>query len=95
MLYIDRGRGLPVTWHVGQPVPVMYAEVHQVQEIQADGAELEIILKICSNVPSHDGRVVRWFGDHAKFIIASLLNYNIKVEGTRNYDRQTEKTTIL
>ena len=37
--------------------------------VQADGDELEAIYDICSNIPTSKSRVVRWYGDDAKFIL--------------------------
>lgn len=71
-------------WHIGQelvgPVrlrhesqPVIYHhKVGTVIEIQADGAELDLIVKseLLPYVPNK--KVVRWFGETAQFIVANL-----------------------
>lgn len=43
-----------------------------VREVQADGDELQIIQEQFTNTPMSKNRVVRWFGDDAKFIVANL-----------------------
>jgi hypothetical protein len=40
--------------------------------VQADGDELEEIKNKIENIPFTVGRVQRWFGDDAKFIVANL-----------------------
>lgn len=75
MLHIildDADRTLHVTWHVGQSMPIAYANVPLVREIQADNDELDRIRRQISNVPTCNQRVVRWFGDDARFIVANL-----------------------
>jgi hypothetical protein len=69
-----RLEGVPQTidWHVGESNPVKYFELEDVVVVQADGHELELIAS-WSGVPiPKDRRVVRWFGDTAKFIVANL-----------------------
>jgi hypothetical protein len=69
------------TWHVGEKVPEIWQAKEnvfprppkrEVVEIQADGHELERVIETCTNIPLTHGRVVRWFGDHAKFIFHNL-----------------------
>lgn len=45
--------------------------IHTVM-VQADGHELSAIEEQFYNVPMHEGRVVRWFGETAKFIVGNL-----------------------
>lgn len=60
-------------WHIGERNPVEYQEIRQVVEVQADGDELEYILKHFKGIPTVDNcSVVRWFGDDAKFIANHL-----------------------
>jgi len=40
--------------------------------IQANGHELEYITSKFKGLPSSSGPVVRWYGDHAKFIIGNI-----------------------
>ena len=75
MLYIILN-GKERTWHVGQPSPISHSEAADVDEIQADGDELEHIVDmfpINRSLPIPRGRVVRWFGDHAKLIAGNLI----------------------
>jgi hypothetical protein len=67
--------GIEVGWHIREHLDVGYHEVPLVEEVQADGDELELVREICQNIPMTNGHVVRWFGDTAKFIVASLINY--------------------
>jgi len=63
------------SWHVGEKNPVAYNEVQDVEEVQADGDELEHIKDMFLNqmpLPTPRNRVVRWFGDHAKLIVGNL-----------------------
>lgn len=62
-------------WHLREPMPISYEEVTEVLYVQADGDELGIIRRLITGIPMHDGRVVRWFGDDARFIVAFLINY--------------------
>lgn len=63
------------SWHVGQGNPVAYNEVADVEEVQADGDELQHIQDMflkTAPLPMPRNRVVRWFGDHAKLIVGNL-----------------------
>lgn len=61
--------GKSYTWHVGEVFPVSPSCADVVSTIQADGDELYQILSQVSNIPTARlCPVVRWFGDHAKFI---------------------------
>lgn len=58
-------------YHVGTsydwPMP------NNVIDVQADGDELEYILRHFKGIPRHNSkRVQTWFGDHAKFIVEHL-----------------------
>lgn len=41
--------------------------------VQADGDELECIKKNFSHIPMTNGRVVRWHGDFAWFIVSNII----------------------
>ena len=44
-----------------------------VESVQADGDELEYIMKNFAGIPTCvNNRVVSWYGDHAKFIVGNL-----------------------
>lgn len=67
-------------WHVNQPLPFRPDDVQVVVEVQADCDELEAIKRQFINLPMTNGRVVRWFGDHARFIAANLKVGHDKAE---------------
>lgn len=85
-------KGLPSEhgWHVGEKFPFTYEEICLVSELQADGDELMEVLDYCPNIPRSPGRVIRWFGDHAKFIAGVLCSLT-KTERLRN-DRTKRST---
>ena len=60
--------------HVGQAVQFSLAEAFAVDVVQADGDELISLLGMFPNIhqPPAETRVVRWFGDEARFIAANL-----------------------
>ena len=73
MLYIlieKDGEIFNKEWHVGELITGI--NICQVVEIQADGDELELIKKNFTNLPGSKGPIIRWYGDHAKFIAANL-----------------------
>lgn len=72
MLYIKLTTGTKYTWQVGEPKPIQYDDVNDVQEIQADGHELIHIENMFHISPIPKGRVIRVFGDLAKIIIGNL-----------------------
>ncbi len=73
MLSIVGDGDLCLVWHVGQKNPVEYLDVPKVTEVQADGHELEYIYENFTDLPHlSNGRVVRWFGDHARFIAGNI-----------------------
>jgi hypothetical protein len=75
MLDIKLSDGTRRSWHVGQGNPVGYYEVEDVEEVQADGDELDHIQNMflkTAPLPIPRNRVVRWFGDHAKLIMGNL-----------------------
>lgn len=58
-------------WHVGEGRPGVNME--QVEEIQADGDELEHIKSNFTNLPmANHVHVVRWSGEFARFILNHL-----------------------
>lgn len=62
-----------VSWHVGEKLNTKHA-THEVKEIYADGDELSFILQNVEGIPRAKGqRSMRWYGDHARFIVANLL----------------------
>lgn len=74
MLYIELPELQSATWHTGEPCPVPFANIKNVEEIQADGGELELILRVCQNIPvATTTNVMRWFGDDARFIVANVV----------------------
>ncbi len=59
-------------WYIGSKSSLKNAQVSTVTEVQADGDELQWVLDNITGIPTNKNRVVRWFGDHAKFIAGSL-----------------------
>lgn len=68
-----------LSWNIGQKLfeGKFHDLANSVVEIQADGDELDYILVHFENIPIVDNQrvVVRYFGDHAKFICANLKSY--------------------
>lgn len=74
MLYIKLPEGESTTWYTGERCPVAFADIKNVEEIQADGGELDLILRVCQNIPVvTTTNVMRWFGDDARFIVANVV----------------------
>lgn len=67
-----------IQWHVGSELPKV--DINQIDYIQADGDELFHIIQLFKfrstdtfTIPiPFDKRVVKWYGDIAKTIIANL-----------------------
>jgi len=58
-------------WHVGETL--RHPASQGVESVQAEGDELEYILNNFRNLPNAPAcRVVKWFGEHAQFIVANL-----------------------
>lgn len=77
MLSIKLNNGKYKSWHVGQGNPVAYHDIVNVEDVQADGDELDHIQQMflqTATLPIPRGRVVRWFGDHARLIVGNLCN---------------------
>lgn len=72
MLYIDT-KNNSFTHYVGMPL-TDYIKIDQIVSIQADNTELEKIRREVSGIPMVDRRVVSWYGDHAKFIVANIFD---------------------
>lgn len=71
MMYIVTNSGMDEQWHIGERRPDITPS--HVTEVQADGDELTYIGERFTNLPvDRLGSVVRWFGDHAKFIVSNL-----------------------
>lgn len=47
-------------------------DIHNVVCVQADGDELEYIRNKFTNIPMTNGRVVRWHGEMARFILSNI-----------------------
>lgn len=72
MMYVVLNKTVAIQWHVGEDLNVSFDRCDEVTEVMADGHELELVKKICHNIPMTDGRVVRWFGVDAQFIVAAI-----------------------
>lgn len=71
--FIQFSPATTVVWHKGETLPVTREQIVYVQEVQADGAELELILYKFQNLPWVRAKSVqRWYGDLAKFIVGNL-----------------------
>lgn len=73
MLYIIDVKGKKYHWHVGQKNPIEDAIIMDIIAVQADGHELEFIQSKILN-SSLKLRVIKYFGDTAKFIAANLTH---------------------
>jgi len=64
-----------IRWHVGCPPPLVGGiNLVDIYYIVADGDELEKIRTEITGIPMSTKRVVTWYGDDARFIVANL-NY--------------------
>lgn len=64
-----------VSWHVGDKMLGRRSPYQDVTRIDADGQELEHILRYCSNIPVVKmQRVVIWNGETARFIYDNLFS---------------------
>jgi len=63
-----------LSWYVGGDSPMSAFRHDDIEKITADGDELEKIRAEITGIPMSKSRVVTWFGDDAKFIVANL-NY--------------------
>jgi hypothetical protein len=77
-LYISNGlnQQLSGEWHVTherRTTVALHSYAMNVDMLQADGDELDAIKVQFPNLIPHNGnRVVRWFGDNARFICGNL-----------------------
>jgi hypothetical protein len=67
--YFTTADGVDVVMHVGQGKPNV--DVEQISSVQLDGHELNHVHSKFSDLPKSNGRIVKYFGDHAKFIFAN------------------------
>ena len=80
MLYIINKDGKTIeTWYIGKSMNevrknmAFQQNIINIQAVQATEDELDHILHNFDNLPHHKHRrVIRWFGDHANFIVANL-----------------------
>lgn len=73
--YLENGVQRVRSAHVGSnSCASLMSESIEILSAQADGHELEHIWQHTTGLPDAKGnRVVKWFGDHAKFIVANLF----------------------
>jgi hypothetical protein len=82
MLYVELKDNAHISWHVGEMPPkdmlesssIFTITVEDVVMIQADNDELDYIIDkfgIAAMRPKNS-RVVKWYGDIAKFIVGNL-----------------------
>ena len=67
--YITSLDGKVKEFHLGRTFT--REEVDYTSELQLDGHELEHVQTKMSNLPQATGRVVNYYGDHAKFILGN------------------------
>lgn len=75
MLTINYKHGditLTKEWHVGEPMPIPMRGIHTITDIHADGDELYHIRVKFTNLLLAEVRVMSWYGDIAKTIVANL-----------------------
>ncbi len=72
--YTIDNKASKIEWflYIGSKSALKDVQVSTVTEVQADGDELRWVLDNITGIPTNKNRVVRWFGDHAKFIAGSL-----------------------
>lgn len=76
-LYIKVLNYQTIEWHVGEKInssklPQSKRE-WDCMVVQADGDELEYVLRTFKGIRSCDNRVIRWAGDDATFIVSNLM----------------------
>ena len=67
MLLITNTHNEVTVWRAYQE---LYGTTSSVTEVEAEGAELELILEHIKGIPYSDSDRQRWFGSDAKFIVA-------------------------
>jgi len=61
--------------HVGKKAEFSSRVILKVEEVQADGHELDWVMQwFDESIPCHKGRVMNWYGDTAKMIAKSLYH---------------------
>lgn len=74
-LYVTHSNGVVGEFHVGKKVEYARRDLMLVEEVQADGHELDWIMHwFNDSIPCHKGRVMSWYGDTAKMIAKSLYH---------------------
>lgn len=69
-LFVTLFNGDTFEHHIGRKA---YFSVSEVNEVQADGHELDWITQwFNGSIPCHKGRVMNWYGDTAKMIAKAL-----------------------
>ena len=65
---------LRITWRIGDALPILFAMAQEnITSISADGEELDHIKINFDNLPMPAfRRIVFWYGDTAKFIVANF-----------------------
>jgi hypothetical protein len=78
MLYFVGKNGREYTWHVGNLIPDLNC---QCVEVQADGHELEFLLKNFRNLPHVEvsvRRIQQWKGSLSQFIYDNLPGERVR-----------------
>ncbi len=78
----EKNLAYTAAWRIGTVMEVKPSMVKEVTEIEVDGEELIFILNTFARLPImvkkdlthwHDDKPMRWYGDHARFIVGNLL----------------------
>ena len=73
MIYFSNEHKTLASGHIGTKLTI---SPHTVSEVQADGNELERIRMYCKNLPMTGKRVVKFYGDDAKFIAGNWNSFS-------------------
>ena len=75
--FVVLSNGLVTEFHTGARVEYSSRDLMLVEEVQADGHELDWIMQwFNDSIPCHKGRAMNWYGDIAKMIAKSLYHLN-------------------
>ena len=65
-------RHVNTEWHIYEYMLISSEDLPHIRSIQADGDELEYILRKFENIPHNDARIQVWYGEWAIYIAANL-----------------------
>lgn len=67
-------------WLTGKDFPMAYQDIYLVEEVIADGGELQMLVEHVIGIPKSKLPCQRWFGDDARFI-ASHFHFQSTLMG--------------